>query len=189
MQNDGNLVLYDHHHTALWSTNTYGKTAAPSAPAPAPYYPPAPSPYYPPAPAPAPYYPPNPAPYYPPAPAPAPYYPPAPAPAPYYPPAPAPAPYVPPVPTYRDKLHQGYNGTLQQNEFLKSPTKEYYARLQDDGNFVIYKTSDFRSHNAIWASNTHGKGHKPYRLTCQEDGNLVLYDHHNKPLWASDTWN
>jgi|NOAtaT_6_FD_contig_111_537912_length_1593_multi_5_in_0_out_0_2 hypothetical protein len=155
-QDDGNLVLYDANRTPTWSSNTYGKTAPPSY-APPPTYPP---PTYPPNNyAPPPTYPPN---NY----APPPTYPP---PNNYAPPSNSYAPppvniYVQPTPTYRDKLHSGYQGVLLQNEFIKSPYKEYYARVQTDGNFVLYKTSDFRSHNAIWASNTGNVGQGPFQL-------------------------
>ncbi len=42
---------------------------------------------------------------------------------------------------------------------------------------------------ALWASNTHGKGHRPFRLAMQGDNHLVIYDAHNHPTWASQTCN
>ena len=38
------------------------------------------------------------------------------------------------------------------NQFLQSSNGKYYARLQDDGNFVCYQSSDFQSQNAFWSS-------------------------------------
>jgi hypothetical protein len=35
---------------------------------------------------------------------------------------------------------------------------------------------------SIWSTN------EQYRLTMQDDGNLVLYDGKNQPHWASNTW-
>ena len=61
------------------------------------------------------------------------------------------------------------------------------ATLRDDGNFVIYVSSHFVPSNIIWQTGTAGKGHGPYRLTAQEDGNIVLYDHKNTSLWSSNT--
>lgn len=78
-------------------------------------------------------------------------------------------------------------GQLFENEFLKAPTKDFYARLQSDGNFVIYTNANFDKNYAIWETNTDGKGHGPYTLRIQEDGNLVLYDRDVNPLWTSLT--
>lgn len=79
---------------------------------------------------------------------------------------------------------------LTTNQFLESKNKEYIARMQDDGNFVLYSkgASNGRGKdNPTWASNTDRKGKGPYRVAMQEDGNLVLYDADNKPTWASNT--
>jgi hypothetical protein len=91
-------------------------------------------------------------------------------------------------PVHRDTLNQAPKDFLNQNSFLKANHSEYYARVQTDGNFVLYKHSDFQSSHAIWSSNTYGKGQAPYQLKMQDDGNLVLYDKTNAPIWASDTW-
>ena len=40
---------------------------------------------------------------------------------------------------------------------------------------------------ANWFSNSKGKGTPPYMLTMQDDGNLVVYDSTNTPIWATDT--
>lgn len=74
------------------------------------------------------------------------------------------------------------------NQFLKSATGRFFARVQDDGNFVCYESSDFQGVHAFWASQTSGKGKGPFSLKMQNDGNLVLYDSHNQPTWASDTY-
>ena len=40
---------------------------------------------------------------------------------------------------------------------------------------------------ANWWSVTAGKGTAPYMLTMQDDGDLVLYDATNIPIWATGT--
>jgi hypothetical protein len=55
------------------------------------------------------------------------------------------------------------------------------ARMQDDGNFVVYNGS-----RALWASNTWG--HPGAYLELQDDRNLVVYDTNRHALWASNTW-
>jgi hypothetical protein len=75
--------------------------------------------------------------------------------------------------------------------------------MQDDGNLVIYD----RKWEPIWSSGTHqtskpcelNAGHylpvggelfsqnQFYRLVYQGDGNLVIYNKSNRPLWASNT--
>ena len=78
---------------------------------------------------------------------------------------------------------------LDQNGFLTSKNGKYYARLQDDGNFVCYSSNNFNSNNAFWASQTGGKGRGPYKLVPQTDGNLCLYDSNGTCTWSSNTWN
>ncbi len=78
--------------------------------------------------------------------------------------------------------------TLGMDEKLDSSNKKYFAKMQHDGNFVVYssKSSNGKGNdNAIWASNTNGRGQAPYRTVMQNDGNLVLYDKSNAALWAS----
>jgi len=57
--------------------------------------------------------------------------------------------------------------------------------VQSDGNFVVYMRT-LKDTRALWASNTGGQGHGPYKLINQADGNLVLYDK-EKALWATAT--
>jgi len=85
-----------------------------------------------------------------------------------------------------DTLHN--EAKLYENSYITSKNGMYFARMQDDGNFVIYNGTNFQSQNAVWASNTGGKGSAPFHLAMQNDGNLVVYDRYNKPTWASDTW-
>lgn len=82
--------------------------------------------------------------------------------------------------TIRSEDKQGFQ--------LESDNGKYVARIQDDGNFVVYSMKDKDNvKNAIWNSGTNGKGKGPYRVTMQEDGNLVVYDSTNAALWNSQT--
>lgn len=54
------------------------------------------------------------------------------------------------------------------------------AVLQDDGNFVLYK-----SDGAAWATETNGQAAE--RLVVQADRNVVLYGSDGSALWASGT--
>lgn len=55
----------------------------------------------------------------------------------------------------------------------------YRLVVQADGNLVLY-----RGAGALWASNTYAAGS---RLVKQGDGNYVLIDRQNRPVWASGT--
>jgi len=71
---------------------------------------------------------------------------------------------------------------LQQGQSLTSPNGSHTAMMQTDGNFVVYTNGQ-----AKWASNTNGQGTAPYRLVCQDDGNLVVYDTTGRATWATGT--
>jgi hypothetical protein len=79
---------------------------------------------------------------------------------------------------------------LTNNQWLLSQDSVYFAKMQSDGNFVVYSAKGRNGRaedHPIWASNTNGKGTGPYRLAMQDDGNLVVYDSSGKPTWASNT--
>lgn len=69
----------------------------------------------------------------------------------------------------------GYNSTLNMeqvltnNQTLRSANGLFWARMQNDNNFVIYKSpvGDFNASNAIWSSNTCGRGNGVGRLVLQ----------------------
>ncbi|GAA2253312.1 hypothetical protein GCM10010430_41340 [Kitasatospora cystarginea] len=54
------------------------------------------------------------------------------------------------------------------------------AVMQEDGNFVLYD----RNGHPLWASNT---WHRGAYVAVQDDGNVVVYDHNNRPVWATNT--
>ncbi|KAG9261619.1 mannose-specific lectin-like [Astyanax mexicanus] len=72
------------------------------------------------------------------------------------------------------------NQELRAGDFLLSNNREFKAIFQDDGNFVVY------GWKPLWASDTAGKSGK--FLIMQEDGNLVIYNNDEGPVWASDSW-
>jgi hypothetical protein len=74
------------------------------------------------------------------------------------------------------------NGILLKGDFLLSPSGQYQAVLQDDGNLVVY---DLHSSNkAIWQSDT---ANKPVdNAVMQPDGNFVVYGF-PAPEWASNS--
>lgn len=64
---------------------------------------------------------------------------------------------------------------LAVNEFLES-TNGYYAVLQGDCNFVIYRSRHFVPRNALWSSNTVRTNCVNPILVNQNDGNVVIYN-------------
>lgn len=96
----------------------------------------------------------------------------------------------------------GGSMSLKKGEYLKSKNGKYFLVQQSDGNLVGYvnksalpkekdrvypENLNFVPENAFWSSHTNGKGESPHRFTIQEDGNAVIYDKHNKPMWATGT--
>lgn len=75
---------------------------------------------------------------------------------------------------------------IGQGQALFSPAGTYFAVLQYDGNFAVYRytTSDL-GRVAQWATGTAGT--PATALFMQTDGNLVLYEPGGTPLWSSAT--
>ena len=55
-----------------------------------------------------------------------------------------------------------------------------YAIIQSDGNLVVYADGD----KPVWASDTGGS--PGATLAVQDDGNVCLY-HQGRPIWATQT--
>jgi len=87
---------------------------------------------------------------------------------------------------FRDTLRQGE--ALGEGHFLTSSSGNYVAVMQSDSNFMVYSSFHFSPKNALWSSNTSGKGPNPARIVVQEDANMAIYDGANKPIWASGTY-
>jgi|APGre2960657423_1045063.scaffolds.fasta_scaffold313569_1 hypothetical protein len=86
----------------------------------------------------------------------------------------------------KHELHSGESLTV--NQRLTSKNGKFYVVMQDDANFVAY---DKKGH-PYWASNTFKKHSEHAYLTCQADGNLVLYNprmqgHAQNPIWSTST--
>lgn len=63
----------------------------------------------------------------------------------------------------------------------------HHLVMQNDGNLVLYRSvHNHDPSNATWSSNTYGRG-DGCRFTVQGDGNAVIYDANNSPIWASNT--
>lgn len=58
--------------------------------------------------------------------------------------------------------------------------KGHCAVFQEDGNFVLYDADD----KPVWQSNTSQQGES---LAVQDDGNVVIYDQNNTPVWSTNT--
>jgi surface antigen len=79
--------------------------------------------------------------------------------------------------------HRLDNGeTLFANQWLRSPNQVYYARMQPDGNFVLYQGST--TSQPKWSTRTSGQ--TGAHVSMQSDGNLVLY-RNGSPIWFTGT--
>ncbi|WP_320778370.1 hypothetical protein [Streptomyces sp. CRN 30] len=69
---------------------------------------------------------------------------------------------------------------IYRNQAWTSGNGRAVLRLQEDGNFVLYKDN-----KAAWQ----GAGSYPsgQYAVMQDDGNLVVYAEGDKPVWASNT--
>jgi hypothetical protein len=72
--------------------------------------------------------------------------------------------------------------TLSPGQWLLSSNGQFQLVYQNDGNLVLYRTSDG---NVRWATNTNGT--VPGVLIMQTDGNLVLYRGTGGAIWSSGT--
>jgi hypothetical protein len=77
-------------------------------------------------------------------------------------------------------LNQG--GVMKIGQVLYSDNGKYGAFMQGDGNFVIYRIQDMK---AMWSTQTDGKGGTFIQM--QFDGNFVMYNAANQPIWYTGT--
>ena len=70
------------------------------------------------------------------------------------------------------------------NQALFSPSGNFFAVLQPDGNFVEYQESGL-GRTAVWSTATAGRGSSS--VVLQSDGNLVLYPASGPAVWSSST--
>ena len=83
------------------------------------------------------------------------------------------------------------NESLEVNDYLVSPGRIFFAIMQSDGNFCIYKgTGPSDNRGFLWATNTLGVGGQ-FFATMQSDGNFCIYDRPERGagdvLWCSNT--
>ena len=73
---------------------------------------------------------------------------------------------------------------------LYSPSNNYLAAMQPDGNLVVYKLSDsvFATKFTKFGTRSNEIGTGPYCLRIQPDGNLVLYDSTGKGMWYANSY-
>jgi hypothetical protein len=77
------------------------------------------------------------------------------------------------------------NTIMSQGMALLSPSGQYMAKMQADGNFVVYNGNQ-ETGTPIWAANT-GPVNFAY-LKFQTDGNLVVYNSAGGALWGSNAY-
>ena len=80
----------------------------------------------------------------------------------------------------RDTIYRDQR--LNINEFLISKNGKYKAKMQDDGNFVVYNE---HSGKAIFETNTWAYGAGAFFI-LQGDGNIVLYGRNSEVLWHTN---
>ncbi len=86
------------------------------------------------------------------------------------------------VPVVKDRLNSGE--TLNLGESIKSPNGQYIFRLQNDGNFVLYKVAS-PTDKILWTSKT--KNPYVWDVTMYEGGELVIEDSEDYPIWSTPT--
>ncbi|MBT8254848.1 MAG: hypothetical protein KJN68_12820 [Bacteroidia bacterium] len=75
--------------------------------------------------------------------------------------------------------------SLNSNDCLSSKNQQFYLAMQTDGNLCVYKRQPNGADQFVWATMTNGTGASELRL--QNDGNLVLYNSYDQPVWSSQT--
>lgn len=71
---------------------------------------------------------------------------------------------------------------IYKGQSLSSDDGRYRLVMQDDGNLVYYRTSDW---SARWSTSTRNRGGQ--LAVMQRDGNFVVYDQSWNALWISTT--
>jgi pimeloyl-ACP methyl ester carboxylesterase len=69
---------------------------------------------------------------------------------------------------------------LRPGEWVRSHDGRFDFVYQGDGNLVLYHQGA-----ALWHSGTHGRS--AGQVAMQHDGNFVMYDANNVPIWSSDS--
>jgi Clostridium epsilon toxin ETX/Bacillus mosquitocidal toxin MTX2 len=82
----------------------------------------------------------------------------------------------------------GVNEFLSVDDYIESPNGCFFAIMQENGNFVVYRGTRDDQRAELWASNTYGPPGKFFAI-MQDDGNFVVYrrtpDDKQEPWWAT----
>ena len=68
-----------------------------------------------------------------------------------------------------------------------SRNRAYFAVMQSDCRFVLYRSNSFAPQREIWSTPTKATDAGCY-IIVQGDSNLVLYDGSKKAIWSSNTF-
>lgn len=82
------------------------------------------------------------------------------------------------VGTYINAPHE-----VERNSCIISSNNQFLAWFQNDGNFVVYRTSRIDRHSALWHTDT--DGHPAARLQMRTDGMFLVYDENTRQGLAS----
>ena len=85
---------------------------------------------------------------------------------------------------FSERIFTAGNLLLNAGDFALSQYR--LLEMQADCNLVLYSVVNAQKVSALWNSDTQHAGSGCY-LDFQSDGNLVLYDEFDQPLWASGT--
>lgn len=81
-----------------------------------------------------------------------------------------------------DRLPQ--QGRLKRNETLFSKNGKFYLRLDGNGNLVLRRTAD---NKVLWHTPIRATQGRGMVLNHQADGNLIVQDKNDRPLWTTRT--
>lgn len=78
---------------------------------------------------------------------------------------------------------------IRAGEYLVSENGVFFARMQYDGNFVVYRGSSQDSVMALWSAQKWESGSKNFHARVQEDGHFVVYrgtpENPKEAFWAT----
>jgi Peptidase family M23 len=91
----------------------------------------------------------------------------------------------------KNEVSTNYDRNFSRGQFINYACGDKAVYFQPDGNLVVYKYNwNTRNWEAKWATGT-WDGEVPEmraaRFSIQADGNIVLYNYSNKPIWATMT--
>lgn len=86
---------------------------------------------------------------------------------------------------YEKHHHDRVEPIWASNTYHSHKSSHHCAVLQSDGNFVLYDSHG----EAIWSSDTYGRGLSSPYIMVQNDGNVCMYDRNVQGChWATNTY-